>query len=181
MEFELKAISPDSIEAAKEKAVRYRLLNQPALAESICRDVLAVVPDDREATITLLLSLTDQCTSPRGSRVREATELVQHLEGEYDKRYYSGMICERQGLAALAKAGPGSGPVAYDWLRPRHGPLRISRRSRTRRERRGPPALEHVRPRDHARSSSGPAAGRAPADDARVALPDRIGVPDREA
>ena len=117
MEFELKAISPDSIEAAKEKAVRYRLLNQPALAESICRDVLAVVPDDREATITLLLSLTDQCTSPRGSRVREATELVQHLEGEYDKRYYSGMICERQGLAALAKPGPGSGPVAYDWLR----------------------------------------------------------------
>ena len=42
MEFELKALSPDSIEAAKERAVRYRLLNEPALAESICRDVLSV-------------------------------------------------------------------------------------------------------------------------------------------
>ena len=117
MDFELKAISPDNIEAAKEKAVRYRLINQPALAESICRDVLSVAPDDREAVITLLLSLTDQFTSPRGSRVREAIELVGHLEGDYDERYYSGMICERRGLAALAKAGPGSGPIAYDWLR----------------------------------------------------------------
>ncbi len=34
--------------AAKEAAVRYRLLNEPALAESISRDVLAVAPDDRE-------------------------------------------------------------------------------------------------------------------------------------
>ncbi len=117
MEFELKTISPDSVEAAKEKAVRYRLLNEPALAESICRDVLSVAPDDREALITLLLALTDQFTSPRGSRVREATELVEHLEDEYDKRYYSGMICERRGVASLAKAGPGSGPIAYDWLR----------------------------------------------------------------
>ncbi len=117
MEFELKAISPDNIEAAKEKAVRYRLLNEPALAESICRDVLSVAPDDREATITLLLSLTDQFTSPRGSRVRETTELVEQLESDYDKRYYSGMICERRGLAALAKPGPGTGPIAYDWLR----------------------------------------------------------------
>ena len=117
MEFELKAISPDSVEAAKEKAVRYRLLNEPALAESICRDVLAVAPDDREAGITLLLALTDQFTSPRGSRVSEATELVEQLESEYDRRYYSGMICERRGLASLAHAGPGSGPIAYDWLR----------------------------------------------------------------
>lgn len=117
MEFELKAISPDSVGAAKEKAVRYRLLNEPALAESICRDVLTVAPGDREAVITLLLSLTDQFTSPRGSRVREATKLVDQLEDEYDQRYYSGMICERRGLASLTKAGPGSGPIAYNWLR----------------------------------------------------------------
>ena len=117
MEFELKAISPNGIEAAKEKAVRYRLLNEPALAESICRDVLAVAPDDRDAVITLLLALTDQFTSPRGSRVREATALLEHLESEYERRYYSGMICERRGLASLAHAGPGSGPIAYEWLR----------------------------------------------------------------
>ena len=117
MEFELKAISPDSVEAAKERAVRYRLLNEPALAESICRDVLAVAPDDRETVITLLLALTDQFTSPRGSRVREANDLVEDLDSEYDRRYYSGMIFERRGLASLALAGPGSGPIAYDWLR----------------------------------------------------------------
>jgi hypothetical protein len=117
MEFELKAISPDSVEAAKQKAVRYRLLNEPALAESICRDVLTVAPGDREAVITLLLSLTDQFTSPRGSRVSEATALVETLEDEYDRIYYAGMVCERRGLASLTKAGPGSGPIAYDWLR----------------------------------------------------------------
>lgn len=27
------------------------------------------------------------------------------------------MICERRGITSLAKAGPGSGPIAYDWLR----------------------------------------------------------------
>ncbi len=117
MEFELKALSRDSIEAAKKKAVRYRLLNEPVLAESICRDILDVEPDDREAIITLLLSLTDQFTSPGGSRVREANALVERLESEYDRRYYSGMICERRGLAQLANTGPGSGPIAYDWLR----------------------------------------------------------------
>ena len=66
MEFELKALSRDSVEAAKKKAVRYRLLNEPVLAESICRDILDVEPDDREAVITLLLSLTDQFPSPGG-------------------------------------------------------------------------------------------------------------------
>ena len=114
MEFELEAISPDNVKAAKEKAVRYRLLNEPALAESIRRDVLTPAPGDREAVITLLLSLTDQCTSPRGSRVREATKLVETLEDEYDRIYYAGMVCERRGLASLTKAGPGSGPIAYD-------------------------------------------------------------------
>jgi len=79
--------------------------------------VLTVAPGDREATITLLLSLTDQFTSPRGSRVREATKLVETLEDEYDRIYYAGMVCERRGLASLTKAGPGSGPIAYDWLR----------------------------------------------------------------
>jgi len=65
MKFELKAISPDSVEAAKKKAVRYRLLNEPALDESICRDVLTVAPDDREAMITPLLA------SPTSSFLRE--------------------------------------------------------------------------------------------------------------
>ena len=34
--FQLKPISKDSIPAAIEKAERYRLLDEPSLAESIC-------------------------------------------------------------------------------------------------------------------------------------------------
>ena len=42
--FELKRLSADAIPAALEKALRYRLLNDPAEAESICHDVLRIVP-----------------------------------------------------------------------------------------------------------------------------------------
>src|SRR6266568_4368260 len=38
---ELKQLSKNAIPAALEKAERYRLLNEPAEAESICLDVLA--------------------------------------------------------------------------------------------------------------------------------------------
>ena len=38
--FVLKPISRDSVEGAMAKAERYRLLNEPNEAESICRDIL---------------------------------------------------------------------------------------------------------------------------------------------
>ena len=40
--FELKPLSKESIKAALEKAERYRLLNEPGLAESICLDILEI-------------------------------------------------------------------------------------------------------------------------------------------
>ena len=43
MEFTLKTISPEGIEAALSKAEVYRFLNEPEEAESICQDVLAVL------------------------------------------------------------------------------------------------------------------------------------------
>jgi hypothetical protein len=43
--FELKRLSDEAIPAALEKALRYRLLNEPAEAESICHDVLQIDPD----------------------------------------------------------------------------------------------------------------------------------------
>ncbi len=46
---ELKKIAPDGIPQAIEKAEHYRLLNDPAQAESICHDVLAVDGDHQEA------------------------------------------------------------------------------------------------------------------------------------
>ena len=58
--FELKTLTEKGIPAALEKAERYRLLNEPAEAESICLDVLKVAPDNQEAITTLLLAVTDR-------------------------------------------------------------------------------------------------------------------------
>ena len=58
--FTLKPIDPAAVPAALQQAERYRLLNEPEEAESICLDVLAVEPDNQQALVMLLLSLTDQ-------------------------------------------------------------------------------------------------------------------------
>ncbi len=42
----LKALSVDAVPRALAKAERYRLLNEPVAAESICLDILAVYPKD---------------------------------------------------------------------------------------------------------------------------------------
>ena len=71
MHFELKSISVQSIPEALAKVERYRLLNEPVLAESICLDVLAIVPDHQQALISLLLARTDQFhgnVQPRGAQ-----------------------------------------------------------------------------------------------------------------
>ena len=58
--FALKPLSHDSVAGALAKAERYRLLNEPAEAESICRDILEVEPENQQALICLVLALTDQ-------------------------------------------------------------------------------------------------------------------------
>ena len=59
-ELVLKQIAPDGIPYALDKAERYRLLNDPEQAESICRDILAVDPDHQDTLRTLVLALSDQ-------------------------------------------------------------------------------------------------------------------------
>ena len=59
----LKKISPDGVPHALDRAERYRLLNEPVQAESICRDVLAVDADNQTALRALILALTDQFLS----------------------------------------------------------------------------------------------------------------------
>src|SRR5215469_13560912 len=54
MQFDLKSISTESIPKALEKVERYRLLNEPSLAESICLDILAVSPSHQQALVSLL-------------------------------------------------------------------------------------------------------------------------------
>lgn len=115
--FQLKSLSKEGLEAAFEKAERYRLLNEPWEAESICRDVLEADPENQRALITLLLALTDQFGQELGAGVNEARALLPRLQGEYERAYYAGIICERRAKAQLTQATPGSGSIAYDWFR----------------------------------------------------------------
>jgi hypothetical protein len=57
---EPKRLSHEAIPAALEKALRYRMLNEPAEAESICHDVLQIDPENQQALVVLLLALTDR-------------------------------------------------------------------------------------------------------------------------
>ena len=113
--FELKQLSPEAIPAALAKAERYRLLNEPWQAESICQDVLRIEPGNRTALATLLLALTDQFQ--RGVGVQEARDVVGRMPDEYERAYYSGIVCERRAQALLQQGSHGAGAVVYDWLR----------------------------------------------------------------
>jgi len=116
MEFELKAVSPEAVARALAKAERYRLLNEPGEAESICRDVLQVEPENQEALTTLLLALTEQFHDD-ASTVVEALVTVGGLQDEYERAYYTGIVAERRAKARLRHGMPGCGPQAYEWLR----------------------------------------------------------------
>lgn len=115
--FQIKPISRDSIPAALEKAERYRLLNEPMLAESICLDILEADPTNTEAVVTMLLAITDQFGSSSLADTNQAKQLLSRLPDEYERKYYSGLICERQGKAVLSKHNPDNVFVAYEWFR----------------------------------------------------------------
>jgi hypothetical protein len=115
--FDLKPISHEAIPLALEKAERYRLLNEPEEAESICLDILAIDPENQRALVALLLALTDQFRAGPVECFAEAQAVVPRLRGEYERLYYSGIIWERRGTARALHGGPGTGAAAYDWVR----------------------------------------------------------------
>lgn len=115
MHFDLKSISNEGVPKALEKAERYRLLNEPSLAESICLDILAVLPAHQQALISLLLARTDQFGS--GVTVESAQEVLRRIEGEYERAYYAGLIWERKGHAHLRQGGLSSNANTYHALR----------------------------------------------------------------
>ena len=114
MAIELKRISQAALPGALAKAERYRLLNEPEQAESICRDVLAVEPKNQTALVTLVLALTDQFAAASTTSVKRAEEVLAQIVDEYQRLYYAGIIRERWGLALLAGGDPGR--QAYAWL-----------------------------------------------------------------
>jgi len=113
--FKLKPLSKNGLEAALNKAEHYRLLNQPRLAESICRDILDVDSGNQKAAIFLLLALTDQFGQSSAKTAKEALETANHLQEEFSRIYYTGIVHERQGMAALNSAIPGSNYDAFEW------------------------------------------------------------------
>jgi hypothetical protein len=115
--FDLKLLSADAIPAALEKALRYRLLNEPAEAESICHDVLRIDSENQQALVILLLALTDRFGKGYAVGVTEAQEVLSHLHDAYERAYYAGIICERRAKAQLNQGHPGSGHDAYELLR----------------------------------------------------------------
>jgi tetratricopeptide (TPR) repeat protein len=116
-EFKIKSIKKDAIRSALDKAVWYRALNEPLEAESICRDILEIDPDNQEALAALLLALTDQFTRGLKNRYREAKELAERLTSEYEKEYYSGIISERRAKCQYQQGTPGSGHLAYEGIK----------------------------------------------------------------
>jgi len=115
--FPLKPVTPPGIAAALEKAERYRLLNDPFAAESICLDVLEVEPSNQRALVALLLARTDQFASGHGAGVADAREGLPRLAAGYDRAYYAGLIEERRGRALLDAGGLGRHQMAYQHLR----------------------------------------------------------------
>ena len=115
--FELKPLSREGIPAALEKAMRYRLLNEPGEAESICLDVLRIDPENQQALVVLLLALTDRFGKGYAVGVMHAQEVLPRLRDPYERTYYAGIICERQAKSRLHQGSLGSGYEAYEFLR----------------------------------------------------------------
>ncbi len=114
---ELKRLHKDAIPAALEKAERYRLLNEPGEAESICLDILQVDPQNQQAIITLLLALTDRFTKGYGVGDTQIKELLRRIRDEYERTYYSGIFAERRAKAKLSQHTPGCRFQAYELFR----------------------------------------------------------------
>lgn len=113
----LKPITREGVATALQKAHRYRVLNDPTAAESICLDVLAVEPDHVEALVMHVLAITDQFSSGAvAADLARAEEAVARLVDPYRNAYYRGITCERWAKAILHRGAPRAHEMAYEWL-----------------------------------------------------------------
>ena len=122
--FDLKPLSAEAIPAALEKAMRYRLLNEPGEAESVCHDVLRTDPDNQEALVTLLLALTRSFRQRlRRRRARRPARSSPACAIPTSAPITPAFSASGAGKAQLHRGSPGSGFEAYE-LPPRSdGPV----------------------------------------------------------
>jgi tetratricopeptide (TPR) repeat protein len=97
----LKPISRSGIAEALAKVEVYRYLNEPGEAESICRDIVAVEPDNQAALRLLGLSITDQFTGEATDRYLEAEKAFRSLSDTYNRVYHLGLLQERKAKSQL--------------------------------------------------------------------------------
>lgn len=117
MTFELKKLTHEGIDSALSKSERYRLLNEPAEAASICRDVLAVEADHQPALVALVLSLSDQYAHGADPS-KEIDVLTARLKDPYEKAYYGGLALERRAKALFRQRGANMGTrhTVHAWI-----------------------------------------------------------------
>ncbi len=85
MERQPKTISRNGIAEALAKVQHYRYLNEPEEAESICRDILAVDPENQMGLRQLGLALTDQFKGAVSDGFREAQSCFEKLSSAYER------------------------------------------------------------------------------------------------
>lgn len=112
---ELKKISADAVPRALELAERYRLLNEPEQAASICHDVLATEPGNDTALRTLFLAITEQFGHHHGTRLEDADKVANQIGGDYEHAYYTGLARERWGRVKLQQKEHLS--LVGDWIK----------------------------------------------------------------
>jgi hypothetical protein len=112
----LKPITREGVAAALQKAHRYRVLNDPEAAESICLDVLSVEPANVDALVMHVLTITDQFVHGHGEDLKRAEDAVARLEDPYKNHYYRGVLCERWANGILNRAAPRAGEMAHEWI-----------------------------------------------------------------
>ena len=103
--FELKQLSPQAVPAAIEKAMHYRLLNEPAAAESILLDVLAVDPNNQEAIVDIVLAMSDRFGKDYAVGDSRIQDFLSRINDEYEREYYTGIVFERRAKAVLGRDG----------------------------------------------------------------------------
>src|SRR5438045_9128362 len=101
MPLHLKPISKAGISEAIAKVDLYRSLNEPEVAESICRDILAVDPTHQLAIRLLGLAITDQFCGEISDRWGEAQESINKLSDTYQRHYTTGLMHVRRDTATL--------------------------------------------------------------------------------
>jgi tetratricopeptide (TPR) repeat protein len=106
MQLNLKPISRAGIAEALAKVDVYRYLNEPGEAESICRDILAVEPENQAALRLLGLAITDQFTGQTSDRHSEAEKAFSNLTEPYNRVYHLGLLHERKAKAQLRAGRP---------------------------------------------------------------------------